>query len=95
MAFKRQAEWLPVFGGRDEVFGRGCVTVDIGRYWPISANSDLKRPINNRLLVQRKTWHWNTFPGKRQVIKHGANRVRKVWPHTAAPFGITHGQPGR
>ena len=75
MAFKQQAEWLPVFGGCDEVFAPP-------------------------LLVQRKTWNRNTLHGntlhrKRQAIKHGSNRVRKVRPHTAAPLGIAHGQPGR
>ena len=69
MDFKQQAEWLPVFGGRDEVF--------------------------SRLLVRGTTLHRNTLHRKRQAIKHGANRVRKVRPHAAAPPGIAHGQPGR
>ena len=41
MAFKQQAEWLPVFGGRDEVFGRGCITADVDRYQPTAIYSDL------------------------------------------------------
>ena len=82
-AFIQQAEWLLVFGERNDIFVRAGQP-------PITAFDNPQQPINARLLVQRNTLHGNGRAIKcAQGSVFKANLIKTVLSRVARGFGMS------